>query len=242
MNDRKSPNRRKISSKEVRELLADTQWTEDETMSKLFHGKVYTHPDGRVLNVLTLGNSRPIARLYSRRDEFESLLQALEENQKFQAKHILQDRLPQGQDFVSRVPELINELAVILRIPRRDLNGSLDSLSRVDAKLKRIGREQSLQPPTFPALVAYVGEVMKQTTKGDWEMRLSEDGDTWEPWIVDPHGRSCSPFLAVYDELAEQHPFSIQGATSGRIVSRRMQPQNKSNSTAILYKRRKSGE
>ena len=63
--------------------------------------------------------------------------------------------------------------------------------------------ERMLDPDVFAALTAYVGEVIRDATKGRWEMRRASDSEkTWEPWIVDPSGRSYAPFN-IYKELLE---------------------------------------
>jgi hypothetical protein len=146
------------------------------------------------------------------------LLQSLEEIKRRggKPKHMLKGVLPQGSNFPANVPCLIEELADKLKIPKEELDKSEASLAKIDAKVKRLGRRKSLEPPMFSALVAYVGEVMKAATDGEWEMLLAADGETWEPWVV-ANGRYFNPFVVVYDELYEQSPFSIQGATGGEI-------------------------
>src|SRR5205823_1275135 len=131
---------------------------------------------------------------------------------------LLQGRLPQGKDFITQVPQLIDELAVKLKIPREALDKSEGSLDLVDATVHRLGSRKCMEAGVFAPLVAYVGEVIKETTGGKWELRLAEDGETWEPWIVDPRGRNHPPFAIVYRELSERGKRgSIRGAVDGQI-------------------------
>ena len=65
-----------------------------------------------------------------------------------------------------------------------------------------MGTERVLTPSVFAPLVAYIGEVMRQSINGRWEMRLERDKKTWVPWVVDPAGPSYSP-VRFYKELIE---------------------------------------
>jgi hypothetical protein len=222
----KKPKSRTVSKKAVVELLRDTLWVKEENFTQRMvtdnvTTAIYTHPDGRVLHLVRFGGGR----LYPSTDEFLLLLQSHESLKPGVAIHLLKGRFPYGQDFPAHVPQLVDELAALLKIPREELDNTEASLDKVDAKVKRIGRTKSLEIPVFPALVAYVGEVMRHETHGKWEIRQDyRDPEIWEPWIIDLEGRSCNPFLAVYDELAEQSPMSIRGATGARIHLRQVLP------------------
>lgn len=228
------PKLQAVSAKTIHELLRDPLWTKNEAFSTLFaSGTIYTHPNGRVLDMFSNGRGR----LFESQEDFNVEVQRYQELKITPSRHVLKGRLPQGKDFIQHVSQLVNELAILLKIPRDDLDNSEASLDKVDMKVKRIGRAKSLEVPIFPALVAYIGEVMRQATNGKWEMRQAySDKEIWEPWIIDPEGRSCNPFLAVYDELAEQYPFSIRGATGGRIISRRVLPPPGPPRVVAIYK------
>lgn len=134
--------------------------------------------------------------------------------------HLLSGRLPQGKDFVIKVPELIDELSAKLQISKDELDYSESSLEGIDEAIQRIGRFKCLEAEIFAPLVAYVGEVIKQSTEGRWELILAADGVTWEPWIIDSHGRFHPPFAIVFRELYEEdQEASIRGAVLGQIQS-----------------------
>lgn len=208
------PKSRALRKKAVAELLADPRWTKDEEWSRrIAPHAVYVHSDGRVLNVFS-GDSH--GRLYPSRKEFQLLLDNMEKNKAIGAQHILKGHLAYGKDFIKHVPELVDNLATLFNIPRSELDNSLESLYKLNPKVKRRGRKKSLEMPVFSALVAYIGEVMRRYTNGHWEMWLSwQDGETWEPWIVDPEGRACSPWDHLYDMLYEpSETISIGGAAN----------------------------
>lgn len=222
------PKAHSVTRKAIQELLKDSQWIVDEELSsKVAPNKVYVHPDGRLLNAFTFGNGK----LYPKREEFNKLLQIMEENKGRGAQHILAGRFPYGEEFPQHVPQLIDDLATLLKIPRSELDGSMESLSNVEAKVKRLGRKKCLEAPIFPALVAYMGEVMRLQIRGRWDMRLAiSDDKTWEPWIFDSEGRSCTPFIDLYDMLYEpSEPISIRGTAAFLITHRRVRPTSKPN-------------
>ena len=233
-----------LSKKAAKALLAASDWRVDEKfsieISKLLKSNdhlIYTHPDGRIFDLFT---NEEKGRLYISHEDFERLLARLEEiregNNLGISQHVLMGRLPYENDFIEYIPQLITDLAIKLKIPPEMLDRSVDSLIKVDAAIRKYGKAKSLEAPIFPMLVAYVGEVMRQEIEGRWEMRLSEiDKEIWEPWIIDSRGRSCNPFLGVYDELAEQIPFSIYGSTLSRINQRRIQTQVGGNVSTIVY-------
>jgi len=231
----KRPKPQGISAKAVRELLQDPQWTINEEISKKFGvaNKVYVHSDGRGIVVFSSGR----ASFYATAEDFSTMVQLIEQRRGQSPRHILKDLLLYGQDFINHVPNLVNELAIKLKIPREELDGSVLSLGKVEQKVKRLGREKSLEPIVFTALVAYIGEVMKQAVGGQGEMWLSkDDGETWEPWIVDPEKRACNAWSALYDMLTEPEPISIMGSTGVLINTRRRRVKEtlQSNTLATL--------
>jgi len=115
---------------------------------------------------------------------------------------------------------LEGQLAELLKIEPADFDGSEASLDQVDKGLRQLRHQKLLSPKVFGPLVAYVGEVIRNRTQGRWEMRRGADVDrTWEPWIVDPSGRSCPPF-AIYKELLEYgRSASLRGWVAGTLAT-----------------------
>ncbi len=140
-----------------------------------------------------------------------------------------------GEDFPEHVPQLIDDLAHLLKIRRDVLDGTMDSLNAVDAALKKYGKRKSLQAPVFSALVAYSGEVMRQKVQGKWEMRFEGAyAPVWEPWIVDLQNRYCTPFIYLYEDLAEKRGSSLASSMSVALNSRRKRPDDSAQRNKAL--------
>jgi hypothetical protein len=214
MNKADSPKPTIVSRPEVIRQLADEPWQRDEALTTdlLRIGSepvdtrtAYTHPDGRVLIVFEFIGE---GRLFQNLHDFNLWLMGIESRiQAARTKafwHILENRLPQGKDFVQHVPQLIDQLAETSGIPREQLDNSYASLEKVERVAQGWGKARCLEVPIFPMLVAYIGEVMRHDVDGYWEMRLAyHHSDIWEPWIMDREGRECNPFSFLYDMLTE---------------------------------------
>jgi hypothetical protein len=233
---------RLLSKKAAKELLAQSEWVLDKALTERLKGllrsptkkSIYAHPDGRIFDFFHLDDR---GRLYSTREDFFEMLEKIEEmNRNPRAHHVLEGIFPYGKDFPEHVSKLVELLSQKFKIPFEELDKTVSSLLKVEDAIRKYGKRKSLELPMFPAIVAYVGEVMCTQTNGKWDMRLVQDGTTWEPWIIDPEGRSCNPFVIVYDELYEQTPFSITGSASAIIKMRRVLPKpNKQADTIVLY-------
>ncbi len=230
----KSPKikRKGISTKAVREFLADSQWTKDEEATDFLDDVVYRHPDGRVVVIFSSGRGC----LYITEQDFTQFVEEIKQLKSMRPTHILKDRLPYGEDFIQHVPELIDQLSTLLKIPRNKLDESMDSLTAVQAKIKHMGRAKCIEPPIFAALVAYIGEVMiAEIPNSRWQMRFSDQfPDTWEPWIVDSQERICNSWSNLYNMLAEpSEGISIQHGIATAITYRRVDVVSP-NKTAVL--------
>jgi hypothetical protein len=200
---------RHISKKAVQKLLNEGQWKSDPEFADRNPSAVYRHPDSRVL--YDSGDSGILAE----EDEGQAFIEHLRNVQReYKAwlaenphgRSVLVGLLPQGENFVEQIPMLINELSKILRLSPEELDFSEASLEKVDAKLKRLGRKKCLQPPIFPALVAYTGEVFRQRYQGEWHMKHDNlDKRVWEPWVVIPSSNNaCRIALGLYDAFMER--------------------------------------
>lgn len=232
----KDPVRRlRVSS--VQKRLKEPGWSIDSELlaqipRNIFISAVYKNSDSRVLTVSEDG----AGVLYGSIEAWLSLLQSLETPSNQTPTHLLHGRLPQGQNFINQISELITELAAQLDIPIQQLDRSGDSLKVVDKAIHREGQSKCLEAEIFAPLVAYVGEVLRQRINGRWEMRLAGDpretilnkvGDrweeervgeypeVWEPWIVDERGQRHQVFSIIYDELTEEPRCRIHAVLGG---------------------------
>jgi hypothetical protein len=117
-------------------------------------------------------------------------------------EHPLGTRFPDGVGFIDAVPSLIDELPARLALRPQALDGSVDGLDRLDGAVRRIGGQASLDGPHIMApLVAYVGEVIRNVTGGEWSI-VTERGEHWLPVIVDPDGRRYV-IVSIFKEVLE---------------------------------------
>jgi hypothetical protein len=152
--------------------------------------------DGGVLLLYEDGKSR----MYESKDELLAMLEELEQKARQGPVNPCRD-LPQGEAFAEQVGQLVLRLPALLRMDASQLDGSEASLDNIDKALWRMRPQRMLTLDVFAALTAYVGEVIRNVTKGRWEMRRASDSEKiWEPWIVDPSGHGYAPFR-IYKEL-----------------------------------------
>jgi hypothetical protein len=197
----------KLSSIETNKLLTDPDWSENgEIFQHLKFAKGYVHKDGRVLKLFVSGNGNlyeSVDDVYRDHMRFEMLRAA--------SRHMLQDNFPYGDDFPQHVQELIDLLSTHLKIPREELNGSWESLTKLEKAVEKYGTRKSLEFPVFPGLLAYSGEIMLRETNGRWLMQLDERSGVWEPWVMGANGYRMQVFIALYKMLYEEPFVSIAG-------------------------------
>jgi len=93
------PDIRQITAEEIQSLLREGQTSQDDALSRITLSDAYNLPKGRILLIY----DKERGALYkSRKDVFAVLNSALEHP----ISHFLKGRLPQGKDFVAKVPEL----------------------------------------------------------------------------------------------------------------------------------------
>jgi hypothetical protein len=204
--------------KEVDELLSTSGWSKDERLTQeLRITTVYRHIDGRIINVFELG----YGHLYLDSASFDKTIATFRQAMLKPSRHILAGRLCQNQDFPKQISELIEKLAVSMKLNPGELDFSYDSVKTLQAKVQRRGKEKCLEEPIFSTLVAYLGEIQRQMINGRWEMILSpQDQETWEPWVIDPEGRSCNAWDWLYDMLSEPEPINLTGIITVEVNTR----------------------
>jgi hypothetical protein len=201
---------RRLNGRQVRDLLAATAGvTADPEVTQAAGLEAHRMPGDAVLVVLPSGKGW----LYESRHE---LLTSLDEMMRQEIRHPLRD-LPEGRTFGQRASGLAAELAA--QAP--GLDGTEPSLDEVDRLVRRRGAAEFRRPEQLQRLIAYVGEVMRGITGGAWTAVLAFDGETWEPWIVEPDGRQHPVSSLVFKELHEwDRSSSIRGVIAGRLGPR----------------------
>jgi hypothetical protein len=203
-----------LNGRQVRDLLAATAGVQaDPEVTRAAGLEAHRMPGDAVLVVLPSGKGW----LYESREE---LLTSLDEMVRQEVRHPLRD-LPDGRTFGERASALAAELAA----QARGLDGTEPSLDGVDRLVRRRGAAESQRPEQLQRLVAYVGEVIRGITGGEWTAELAGDGETWEPCVVEPDGRRHSVFGLVFAELHEwDRSSSIRGVVAGRLGPRPSRP------------------
>jgi hypothetical protein len=194
-----------VSRGKVRALLAKEQWVRDERISSLTSSNAYVHADGRLLLVFHEGDEDRAAFAATLWQSKEWFLEELNKASSEDSRHILAERLPQGEKFPSKVNELIDELAAELNLPKASLDYSIGSIDLVDATVrKNYVAFERMSPPLFPRLMAYVGETILHAAGGRWEMRPASTAGIWEPWVVTRSGAEFAPFAIIFKELYDR--------------------------------------
>jgi hypothetical protein len=192
------PPSKRITAAEARALVASGEFTRyPELAHKLMFG-AYSSSDGRVL---LMAGGRWATLVESKR-----ALQAWSESAEALARkggRSWAEDFPQGERFAEEVPALIAALPSLIPVKPERLDYSVKSVAAVDTAIRKVKRDILFGPDVFPALVAYIGDVVRRGVGGQWTMRPGTD--CWEPWIVDPKGRLFAP-LTIGKEILEHHP------------------------------------
>ncbi len=200
----------RLTLRQMRKVLQDNAWIKDEdaTLARFLGASaIYRHSDGRILE-----EHPSVGGIYASEHDLNTILEWHRQSRTQKPQHILRvdGRFPYGEDFPAHVGALVDQLADLLKIPRLELDYSWASLEKVEKKVKHRGRQKSLSLPVFPALLAYVGEVMRNDVNGEWQMRRSrQEPDVLEPWIVDSREHQYNPFLPLYDALDEDSDYPV---------------------------------
>jgi len=204
------PKEMRVTKREAKALLATGGWREDPELAKAAGFDAYRNARGQSLVLLP---GRLGADICDDRDAMLAYCQRVRDQP---PTHILKGRFPYGRSFPREVPRLIDQLAEETGLDRSVLDCTEASLERVERTFRRKGGARSfLEEKKFPAVVAYVGEVLRHEALGEWVMERS--GEVWEPWVVAADGRRFAPFGIAYKQLIRGRGGSIRGATAGNL-------------------------
>jgi hypothetical protein len=202
-----------IGARRARKLIREAGGTPDDDLAAEWERVVapLSRPDetvvrlsdGRILSI-----SYGSARIFASADECLQLLAFVEQQTRRQSGHPLGTAFPGGQGFVPAVPELIATLPGKLHLAAGRLDGSVGSLTRLDAAVRQLGGANCLDDPNVLApIIAYVGEVVRNATGGRWVIRSwkfpgAVASAQWQAVIIGADGRE-HPMFAIFKELLE---------------------------------------
>jgi hypothetical protein len=209
------PKEYRVTKREAKALLATGGWRNDPEMTKAVGFEAFVNGSGQSMVLLPGRMGADLCDDRAARLRYYLAIRAMP------PQHVLEGLFPYGEFFPQEVPRLVAQLATETGLAPADLNGGVESLEKVERVLrKKPGPRAWMTESRFPQLVAYVGEVMRTASDGEWRMELSHG--VWEPWIVTRDGRRYPPFLVVYEELERGRGGSIWGATRGRLWAHRL--------------------
>ena len=197
----KIPGIRKVSAKEVRELMK-LPWVRDEELSDR-RWDVRLLPDGRVL--WYLGDHTP-GTLYPSREAFAEVKRACEEDAAKGPVDLTRTLLPPIDEFLRDVGAHAKNLGKAIGVPDDALDRTEASLDVAYKAVLRLPRAKRVTPEVITPLTAYVGEVM----------RLIGDGC----WTRAPTTRKRSvPVYEPADEAASQAAVQARGAAADKAAA-----------------------
>ncbi len=139
---------RQVSRAEVEKLLNQMKYQRDQELSISSDADVYVLEDGHVLLVCDDPDEEDDAALIGALWESKAALLSVRNEMKYGGpNHILNGRLPQGRNFATAVPRLIDELALRLQLPRSFFDYSEQSICELDKLIReRFDHEERIEP------------------------------------------------------------------------------------------------
>src|SRR5271156_3677742 len=110
--------------------------------------------------------------------------------------------LPPAADFIPDAEAHAKSLGPRIGVADEALDGTPEILDAVDRALKKIPWAKRQVPDLVTPLVAYLGEVMRKSTGGQWSTSTAR-GHENEPMVPPRSGGLFQPFTSVYLPMVE---------------------------------------
>jgi len=191
------PRARRLSTKEMREILERTPHTVDADLAKLTVHKVFVLSTGGA--VVRISDDDGI--LFEAHEELVAFCRTQQARKQLGPRNTWSMVWPSTRDFVEEVPTLLSALPGLLAMGVSSVGFDEAGLLQVDRAVAKIGRQRVLSAELFPAVLAYVGEAIRRGIQGAWSTRRAGDG-LLEPCIVGASGDTCN-LVPLYKHLAE---------------------------------------
>jgi hypothetical protein len=199
---RRVPGVRQLSKKETRELKK-LPWVRDEALStRITEARVL--PDGRVLlcsSGLGYLADDEEGTLYPSREALAELQRRGAEEAAKGPVDLSRTLLPPIDDFLRDVDAHAKSLGKRIGVADDALDRSVESLDAVDTALKRIPWAKRQVPDLVTPLIAYVGEVMRRASGGQWTKPPAANDN--EPMIRARDGGFLQPYVPVVLPMVE---------------------------------------
>lgn len=189
----KLPPFEKVRPDEAEAMLSGPGWIRDERLSRALMAQIWRHDDGRALARFVDGAWRS----YRRHAELAEWYGEADRQARRGSRW--EDVIPQGASFPDQVPDLIRALPKALELAWTPSGDDLPDLDAVEGAVRRLGQQRVLEPDVLPAVVAYVGELIRRQVGGEWTAQ--DSGQGFEPDLM-VRGRHCG-LMRIYKEILE---------------------------------------
>jgi hypothetical protein len=225
MAKRKALNERRLTKKEVAALLAgnatDRPDLEQELSTPVLPIRTYELPDNRVLWVFQSGGLAGKGDIYT-----------LDYCHRFigWAKRLKTDRSAgrynsvshwryfssTGAGIADKAAQLVQELEHAILGDRASLEMTYAGLDAASGHVESIGIAQA-QTEIYDHLVAYVGEVIRLRTHGEWKIETHQGEEESYPFISAPRHAVIMPVNVVYSEMTGPGPADFRREAANEV-------------------------
>lgn len=189
--------------------LSNGTFVKCKSLSNIEFNKLRNGADGPIekfkmqfgAEVYQLDNSEVIAGdegYYMLFDNVGDVEKVLADHKSSNGTEILSNKNPFGKDFPHQTDVLIRELTDTLSVNYVEANEKL--LRDLDDKLKKVPNISEFSKKHMINFIAVIGEVLINKKNAQWEMILSSDGKTWNPYLK-MHNRPVEFFTYVYEDI-----------------------------------------
>jgi hypothetical protein len=134
--------------------------------------------------------------LFNNTDDLEKVL--MDANNTSQGTEILSNKNPFGKDFPNHTKALIQELSDTLGVKYVQPDEQL--IKELDYKLGKLPDAPEFKRRHLLNFIAVIGEVLLRKYKTEWQMVLSADAKTWNPYLRSAN-RPIEFFTYLYEDI-----------------------------------------
>jgi len=117
--------------------------------------------------------------------------------------------------FLERIDKLVKNVPAVLKTPRLRCDYSVKSVETIDRALRRLEYRALIEPEVVLPLWAYLGEVIRRETGGEWRMLPEQTGERPQPVVTNISRRHIG-VCAFFKEL---HEFSEGGSLTSVVLT-----------------------
>jgi len=147
-------------------------------------------------NKEVIANENGYFMLFKNQNDVEKVFS--DAHQSSHGAEILNDKNPFGKSFPEHANILIRELSDTLGVKYVQPDEKL--LKELDYKLSMLPNGSVFRKKHLLNFIAVIGEVLLKKYKTEWEMILSSDGKTWNPYIR-TESRPIEFFTYLYEDI-----------------------------------------